>query len=134
MYRRSTQLGTVQPTIAKDPRPIREKSWQTNAIKSLIGFLVNAGYNQSAVSPKSLQAPSSKDIQMIFKFLYAQLDPKFEYSKKIEEDVQYVLKSLRYPFADQITKSVLYSAGSLHAWPTLLAMLTWMVELILVFL
>lgn len=37
----------------------------------------------------------------------------------------------RYPFADQITKSQLYSSGSHYGWPTLLATLTWMVELIL---
>ena len=123
-------MGLAPIPLTKDPRPLREKSWQANAIRSLISFLVNAGYNQTAVSVKSLSTPSSKDIQCIFKFLYYQLDPFYKFEKKIEEDVHHVLKSLRYPFADQITKSVLYSAGSLHAWPTLLAMLMWMVELI----
>ena len=37
----------------------------------------------------------------------------------------------RYPFAEQITKSHLFSVGSMHAWPYLLAMLVWMVELVM---
>jgi kinetochore protein NDC80 len=83
----------VFPT--KDPRPIREKSWQSNAIRSLISFLVQSGYNGSSISFKSLQTPSSKDFQMIFKYLYAQLDPDYPFNKKIEEDVSHVLKALR---------------------------------------
>ncbi|KAJ3078995.1 kinetochore-associated Ndc80 complex subunit ndc80, partial [Quaeritorhiza haematococci] len=120
--------GSSVPT--KDPRPIRDKTWQANAIRTLINFLVQAGYNQP-VSAKTLQPPSGKDFQTIFKFLYAQLDPCYVYQKKFEEEVPVILKGLRYPFADQIGKSHLYSVGSMHAWPTLLAMLTWMVELIL---
>ena len=39
-----------------------------------------------------------------------------------------VVPLLRYPF--QISKSALYSVGSLHTWPGLLAALTWVVELL----
>ena len=88
-------MGTAPIALQKDPRPIREKSWQAQAIRSLIAFLVQAGYNQSPISLKSLQAPSSKDFQLIFRFLYAQLDPDFEFKKKVEEDVHFILKSLR---------------------------------------
>ncbi|KAJ3284177.1 kinetochore-associated Ndc80 complex subunit ndc80 [Rhizoclosmatium sp. JEL0117] len=116
--------------IAKDPRPIRDKQWQANAIRNLIAFLVQAGYNQP-VSPKTLQAPSAKDFTSIFKFLYAQLDPRYVFVKKFEEEVPVILRGLRYPFCDQISKSHLASVGSMHAWPSLLAMLTWMVELIM---
>jgi kinetochore protein NDC80 len=38
----------------------------------------------------------------------------------------------RYPFFHDISKSHLQAVGSLHAWPVLLAMLTWLVELIVV--
>ena len=79
----------------KESRPIREKSWQAHAIRGLISFLVSSGYNQSAVSIKSLQNPSTKDFMSIFKFLYGQLDPGFDFKRKIEEDVQYVLRALR---------------------------------------
>lgn len=69
---------------------------------------------------------------MIFKFLYSILDPHFVFLKKFEEEVPVLIKGLRYPFADQINKSNLFTVGSLHAWPTLLAMLIWMMELIVV--
>jgi kinetochore protein NDC80 len=114
----------------KDPRPIKDKKWQQQAIQQLIYHLVQSGF-PAQISPKTLTTPSSKDFQLIFKFLYAQLDPHFTFTKKFEEEVPVLIKALRYPFADQINKSNLFTVGSLHAWPTLLAMLQWMVELIL---
>lgn len=80
--------------ITKEPRPIRDKSWQANAIRTLINFLLGAGYPHP-ISAKTLQAPSQKDFQSIFKFLYAQLDPKYEYQKKFEEEVPVIMKGLR---------------------------------------
>ncbi|KAJ3385281.1 hypothetical protein HDU80_000709 [Chytriomyces hyalinus] len=60
--------------FTKDPCPIQDKAWQASAIRNLISFSANAGFNQQ-VSPKTLQAPSmEKDFTAIFKFLYAQLD------------------------------------------------------------
>ncbi|KAJ3105223.1 kinetochore-associated Ndc80 complex subunit ndc80 [Phlyctochytrium planicorne] len=93
-------LGAI--AITKDPRPIREKAWQTNAIRTLIGFLVQAGYNQT-LSTKQLQAPSGKDFQSIFKFLYAQLDPKYLFGqKKFEEEVPIILRGLSHNDFDDI--------------------------------
>ncbi|KAJ3073609.1 kinetochore-associated Ndc80 complex subunit ndc80 [Podochytrium sp. JEL0797] len=126
----ATRPSSAPQMLTKDPRPLRDKSWQAQSIRSLIAFLVQAGYNQP-VSPKTLQAPSMKDFTSIFKFLYAQLDPRYVFQKKFEEEVPVILRGLRYPFCDQISKSHLASVGSMHAWPSLLAMLTWMVELIL---
>ncbi|RKO85028.1 HEC/Ndc80p family-domain-containing protein [Blyttiomyces helicus] len=114
----------------KDPRPIRDKAWQATAKGSLISFLVQTGYNQ-VISMASLSPPSSKDFQSIFRFLYARIDPTYVFVKKFEDEVQSILKEIKYPLADQITKSNLMSVGSMHAWPSILAMLTWMVELIL---
>lgn len=113
----------------KDPRPIREKAYQLEVIKNLINFLAKSGYPHP-ISQKLLTAPSAKDFQNIFKFLYAQLDPGYDFGKKFEEEVPIVMKGLRYPFAGDISKSQLYAVGSMHAWPGLLAMLSWMVDLI----
>lgn len=120
---------SVMPTI-KDPRPIREKSYQYSAIKSLIKFLAESSFDRP-ISPKILSSPSAKDFQAIFKFLYACLDQGYNWTdKKFEEEVPGLIKSLRYPFASDISKSHLYAVGSMHAWPSLLAMLQWMIELI----
>lgn len=127
-----SRLSLAQTAAAplRDPRPIREKQWQTHAIRTLIAFLAQAGYPHS-VSPRTLATPAAKDFQNIFRFLYLQLDPNYLYQKKFEEEVPLILKGLRYPFADQILRSHLQSVGTMHSWPTLLAVLTWMVELIL---
>jgi kinetochore protein NDC80 len=124
-----TNLNGSQPAYGKDPRPIRDKTFQANCTRNLVEFLMRVGYPHP-ISQKLLTAPSAKDFQQIFKFLYSNLDPTFEFGKKFEEEVPGLLKGLRYPFANEISKSQLYAVGSMHAWPGLLAMLNWMVELI----
>ena len=54
--------------------------------------------------------------------------PDFAFGKKAEEQVPDVLKILGYPFV--ISKTAMYSVGSPHTWPTLLAALTWLRETI----
>lgn len=116
----------------KDPRPIRDKQWQYAAIRNLIHFLLSSGYDRP-ISPKILTSPTTKDFQLIFKFLYNKLDEGYDWTtgKKFEDDVVTLLRGLKYPFIDGISRNALYSVGSMHTWPTLLAALVWMVELIL---
>lgn len=45
---------------------------------------------------------------------------------KIEDEVPKILKSLGYPYT--ISKTTMYSVGSSHAWPAILAALTWLRE------
>ena len=131
-YGKQSLGGSSQSNlIGKDPRPIREKSFQLNCIKNLIGFLAKSGYDKP-ISQKILTAPSTKDFQQIFKFLYSNIDPTYEFGKKFEDEVPSLLKGIRYPFAGDISKSSLLAVGSIHAWPSLLAMLNWIVELITV--
>lgn len=121
-------VSSIAPGM-KDPRPVRDKSYQAECIKCLLEFLIRSGYSYP-ISPKILNAPSGKDFQQIFKFLYGHLDSSYEFGKKFEEEVPALMKGLRYPFASEISKSQLQAVGSTHAWPPLLAMLKWMVELI----
>lgn len=128
MYGKSSLTGGTQP-LGKDPRPVRDKTFQANSTRALLEFLMRVGYPHP-ISQKLLTAPSAKDFQQIFKFLYGHLDPTYEFGKKFEEEVPGLLRGLRYPFANEISKSQLYAVGSMHAWPSLLAMLVWMLELI----
>ena len=115
----------------KDPRPIKDKKWQQNAVAKLVQFLVQSGFPQ-AVSVKTFSSPSSKDFQSVFKFLFGMIEPEYKFEGKFEETVPVLLRGLRYPFAEGVNKSNLFTVGSLHAWPTLLAMLIWMVELVVI--
>jgi len=56
------------------------------------------------------------------------MDPHFEFSNKFEDDAIMIFKRLRYPF--EVKKSALFAVGSAQWWPSLLAALNWLVELI----
>lgn len=99
---------------------------------NLLDYLIKSGYDKP-ISQKILTAPSSKDFQLIFKFLFSKIDPTVDFDKKFEDEVPVLLKGIKYPFANEISKSQLYAVGSMHAWPGLLAMLSWLVDLIHVY-
>ena len=78
----------------KDPRNVRDKQWQYAAIRNLISFLTESGFERT-ISQKIMTAPSAKDFQMIFKYLYNLLDPGYRWGQKFEEEVPPLLKGLR---------------------------------------
>ncbi|KAJ1901969.1 kinetochore-associated Ndc80 complex subunit ndc80 [Kickxella alabastrina] len=135
--RRVTMNIAVPGTVSrngggvKDPRPIKERAYQAKAQQRIISFLSTHGY-QGILTPKTLATPTVKEFQTIFRFLYAQLDPRYVYGyqKKFEDDALHILRGIHYPYVGNISKSHIYSAGSMSTWPGLLAMLLWMVELI----
>ncbi|KAJ2866902.1 kinetochore-associated Ndc80 complex subunit ndc80, partial [Coemansia asiatica] len=133
--RRTTMNIAVPGTISrnggavKDPRAIKERAFQAKAQQRIVSYLSSHGY-PGLLTPKTLATPTVKDFQTIFRFLYAQLDPRYVYQKKFEEDALNILRGIRYPYVNNISRSHIYSAGSMSTWPGLLAMLLWLVELI----
>ena len=125
--RRSTILGGGVGKQMDDPRNIKDKLFLQNAKHRLIEFLVENAYDRQ-ISLKQLEAPSTKDFLHILEFLYKKIDPRFALSVNVAEDVPAIFKRLRYPFT--LSKSHLQAVGSPHAWPSLLAALNWMVELL----
>ncbi|KAJ1956626.1 kinetochore-associated Ndc80 complex subunit ndc80 [Linderina pennispora] len=113
----------------KDPRPVKDRSFQSKAQQTIMLYLSTHAY-PGLLTPKTLVTPTVKDFQTIFKFLYMKLDPKYKYGKKFEDDALQILRGVKYPYVGNISKSQLFSAGSMSAWPILLAMLLWLVELI----
>jgi len=127
---RLSTYGYTPSTIKKDIRPLRDKNWGFSAKKALIHFLVITGFPD--VSKTSLKNPSAKDFKKIFVFLYGLIDPYYEISEKdFEDQVIQLIKGLRYPYADSISKSQLKSVSSTYTWPMILGILIWMVELIM---
>ncbi|EFP81375.2 uncharacterized protein PGTG_06996 [Puccinia graminis f. sp. tritici CRL 75-36-700-3] len=115
----------------KDPRTRDRKtiaSWQHEVYE----FLLERGYPEP-LTIKTLQAPTTKDFQNIFKFMIQCSDHGHVwglYGKKLEDEVIPLLKSMGYIAYDALTKSGLQAPGSMHTWPTLLAMLHWIVTTI----
>ncbi|KAG9066178.1 kinetochore-associated Ndc80 complex subunit ndc80 [Linnemannia hyalina] len=113
----------------RDPRPVKDKGFQRNLVLHIVNFLTQTGYPH-VITNKNLTQPTNKDFQDIFKFLYLKLEPRYEFQKKFEEEVPILLKTMRYPAADSISKTSLYTVGTQHSWPNMLAMLGWMVDVI----
>ncbi|CAK4082625.1 unnamed protein product [Aphanomyces euteiches] len=110
-----------------DPRPISDRNYMANSIRLLIEFLTDRHYDH-ALSHQLLTKPMKKDFVNIMQFLFRELDPNFEFSPKIEEDVANCYRTLKYPFP--ISKTALAAVGSPHSWPPLLAAISWIVELL----
>ena len=63
---------------------------------------------------------------LLLQFLVGHFDPKFKCGSKIEEEIPRLMRNLGYPF--MISKSSLFTVGSPHTWPILLAALSWLRE------
>lgn len=110
-----------------DPRNVGDKSFMNASIRALIEYLSQHGYDQP-LSPKILTKPTNKDFNNIVLFLFGQLDPNYRCTGRFEDEMTTMFKFLGYPF--QIAKSHIQAVGSPHAWPTLLACIMWLLELL----
>lgn len=98
-----------------------------NSIRSLIDYLTKHNFDYS-ISPKILSRPAVKDFNNIVMFLFKQIDSNYISTGKLEDEVVSVFKHLGYPI--QISKSNIAAVGSPHAWPSLLASIMWLIELL----
>lgn len=110
----------------KEYRNTRDKAYRASCIENIIKFLGDNGYD-GPYSQKTLASPSNKDFQSIFKFIYSFIDAT-PFSK-FEEDVMTILKLIKYPYSNEITRSQL-AVITPHTWPVVLSMMSWMVDLI----
>lgn len=69
----------------------------------------------------------------MFRFLYGcAIDEDYQFGKggkKFEEECISLLKDIRYPAVDGLSRTALSAPGSPTQWPHLLAMLMWLVDL-----
>ncbi|GAB5033315.1 kinetochore protein ndc8 [Nannochloropsis oceanica] len=124
LSRKSTAYGSH---ARQDPRPNTDKSYIQTSIRGLINYLTDHNYDQP-FSAKILQRPTAKDFTYIVSFLFRQVDANFRITGKLEEEVLQFFKAMHYPFP--ISKASMQAVGTMHTWPTLLASITWMVELL----
>lgn len=124
--RRSSAYG--KPGAAKqDPRPLNDKNFFNGCIRTIITYSSTHGYPY-ALSPKILTSPTGKDFAQLAFWLFQKFDPTLKTFGKVEDEVPLFFKRLNYPF--QLSKSALFAVGSPHSWPSVLAALMWLVELL----
>ena len=129
-----TAAMTSMSQPIKDNRPIRDKQFQILEQKQILKFLTD-GQFPGTITMKTLQSPTSKDFQSVFRWLFEILDPCYvlcKGNKKFDDEIIPTLKYHRYPAADQINIKWMQAVGSMHAWPSMLAVLHWMTLLCLV--
>jgi len=135
-------MGGASGVVRTDPRPIHDKAFQQDSVRKLLDFLLQSGY-EFPITQKSLMCPSGKDFANIVTFMLRLVDPNFQdhtsaggsssggkdhIAMKLEDEVAMNFKALGYPYP--LSKTALVAAGSPHTWPTLLAALAWLMELL----
>jgi kinetochore protein NDC80 len=124
--RRSSAFGKSS-TVKQDPRPLNDKNFFSSCIRTIITYASTHAYPY-ALSPKILTSPTGKDFTQLAFWLFQRFDPTLKTFGKVEDEVPLFFKRLNYPF--QLSKSALFAVGSPHSWPSVLAALMWLVELL----
>ncbi|KAJ1915647.1 kinetochore-associated Ndc80 complex subunit ndc80 [Mycoemilia scoparia] len=122
-------LGSTKKTKVVDPRPLKTKQFRDHAKEVLGNFLRSSGY-PGVLGPKTLDSPSQREFREIFTFLYGKIDPRYQFQQKFESDVFEILRSIRYPYHDDISKTSVTVPGIDKHWVKFLALFLWMIELI----
>ncbi|KGB77905.1 kinetochore protein NDC80 [Cryptococcus deuterogattii 99/473] len=126
---RTSMAPGVYSIAYKDPRPLRDKVFQSNCMRNVNEYLISVRY-PLPLTAKTLTSPTAKEFQSIFKFLVNDLvDPGAAWGKKFEDDTLSILKDLKYPGMDSVSKTALTAPGAPQSWPNMLAMLNWLVDL-----
>ncbi|XP_052807518.1 kinetochore protein NDC80 homolog [Mya arenaria] len=113
----------------KDPRPISDRGYSMKCMKRVLEFLMTNRYPYN-ITLKVLQSPTSKDFYKIFEFIMGYIIPKYKVSQKPEEAIPRLLRQLGYPYL--ISKTSMFAIGSPHTWPSILAALVFLTDLIIV--
>ncbi|KAL1675601.1 HEC/Ndc80p family-domain-containing protein [Schizophyllum commune] len=120
--------ATGAAASGKDPRPLREKSYQALMRRDIIEYLRSCGME---ITNATLANITAKDFRSIFNYLIQILDPAYPFNPgaRLEEEFVPALKAQRYPYAHTISNNWLAAPASMHSWPSLLGVLHWLVEL-----
>ncbi|TFY68906.1 hypothetical protein EVG20_g3376 [Dentipellis fragilis] len=112
--------------VAKDVRPLRDRQFQTKMRQDIFNWLQETDYD---VSMQTLTNITGKDFRGIFQHLVTLLDPFYPFDPKVRFEEEFIssLKSLAYPFVNQLDPKWLAAPASMHSWPSLLGVLHWLV-------
>ncbi|KAI9803031.1 MAG: hypothetical protein M1825_002266 [Sarcosagium campestre] len=125
------QPPTVPAGVLRDPRPLKDRNYQSVIGQELLNYLSHNGFEMEmkhSLTINSMKSPTQKDFSFMFQWLYHRVDPSYRFMKNIDQEVPPLLKQLRYPFEKNITKSQLVAVGGQN-WSTFLGLLHWMMQL-----
>lgn len=117
-----------------DPRPFRDGAYKSKISQELLDYLTRNNFElemKHSLNTKTMTTPTGKDFQYIFEWLYRRIDPGYKFMKPLDHELPPILAQLRYPYAKDITKSMIAAASSSQHWPKFLGLLHWMLQLAL---
>ncbi|KAI9670820.1 MAG: kinetochore-associated Ndc80 complex subunit ndc80 [Trizodia sp. TS-e1964] len=123
--------GPIPAGVPRDPRPLKDRSYQMMIGQELMDFLARGGFElemNHKLTTNTMKSPTQKDFNLMFQWLYHRFDPSYRFLKNIDAEVPPILKQLRYPFEKSITKSQIAAVGGQN-WSTFLGLLHWMMQL-----
>jgi kinetochore protein NDC80 len=125
----SSTVPSSVPT--RDPRPLRDKQYQATISQEIHEYLAANKFEiemKQPLTPKTLKTPTQKEFVLMFQWLYKRLDPGYRFTKSIEHEVYFLLKTIKYPYLESINKSQISAVGGQN-WPVFMGMLYWLVQL-----
>ena len=126
MEKRKSKIDTGLTSKQTDPRPLKDKEFQSKSLKSLIKFLIK----RNCPFPISLSVCLQGDMETfkeIVDYLLKQIDNSLEFES--EKDLVDLLKSLNYPYPIHSQ----YFSGASNYWPYLIGIIDWLVKLVNIF-
>ena len=114
-----------------DPRPWRDPNYRNKVGQELLDYLTRNNFElemKRSLNQKSMTSPTQKDFEAIFQWLYRRIDPAYRFMKGIDFEGPAILKQLRYPFENKVSKSQWAAVGGQN-WSSFLGMLHWMMQL-----
>ena len=121
----------AQASARGDPRPWRDPNYRGKVSQDLLDYLTRNNFElemKRSLNQKSMTSPTQKDFEAIFQWLYRQIDPAYRFMKSIDFEGPAILKQLRYPFENKVSKSQWAAVGGQN-WSSFLGMLQWMMQL-----
>lgn len=114
-----------------DPRPWRDPNYRAKVGQDLLDYLTRNNFEldmKRSLNQKSMTSPTQKDFEAIFQWLYRRVDPAYRFMKSIDFEGPAILKQLRYPFENKVSKSQWAAVGGQN-WSSFLGMLQWMMQI-----
>ncbi|XP_042887395.1 kinetochore protein NDC80 homolog [Penaeus japonicus] len=123
----SALKSATKNKVRSEVRPVTDPSFKSLCVDNVLEFLMMNGY-ENQVQRRTLLGPTVKDFTSFFEFIYCNLDAAYSLPTRFEEEIPRLLKLLKYPV--QIPKSSFTTVSSPHTWPSVLAMLSWLVDVV----
>lgn len=114
-----------------DTRPIRDRGYREKIAQELLDYMTQNNFEldmKHSLTPKTVVTPTQKEFTLMFQWVYNRIDPGYKFQKAIDVEIPIVLKQIRYPWADTMTKSQ-FATVNINNWPKLLLMLHWIMQL-----